>query len=428
MTQKENNKKSDNFKKEFSLLIISLPITRLVKTFIPGVSLAEGLLILLLFYMVLNNKVTFKFKQQFQLILIWMVSLMFSLISYALIGSFPFEVFSRILRTTLYVIVLIFTFDYFDYSLVSKTHKILLYTSSILVIIQFVEYIITGNFFIHRILPFPVYNNGLKAPMISHLGFLRPSGYFLEPSHLSQFFLPGVVLSLFNWGKNKGLDYKSLILFLITIFISGSTNGIVISGIILILFMAYKVYKERNIKVFGFVLIGITTLIVFLYWQNEMFAYIYSKINFSSDETRRMQGIRILRGWEIFKNLPIKYKFIGIGHGNIKNYMLLNNIITTYDPSNIDNLDYVNGLSALVIYYGIPIFLTFLLLLFNMFKNGVIIDKFIIITLLLLMSTSGIDINLIFIYIISFSFFSFEKMKLKKSMKGDNQKMILFEI
>lgn len=67
-------------------------------------------------------------------------------------------------------------------------------------------------------------------------------------------------------------------------------------------------------------------------------------------------GIRLFRGFAFWYEMPLIYKIIGGGIGNIGNIYTLLNIRTPYDAAYLNSLtanEYMNGLSSILVQTGL---------------------------------------------------------------------------
>lgn len=383
-----------------AIILSTIMITRYYTGFIPGIMLSELLLIFTSIFVIFIKKPRFT-KLQVKIFLLAMFAVLLSFISLIIQReNLDIIVFTRILRVIFTIFIIIFIIKYIHKDILTKVYKHIVY----IVIIYLLMQTILWNFNIEtpiKILPIDYYSEEYIYNPYSAFLF-RPAAFFAEPAHLAQFLMPSLVFSVFGWHKNRMNDIILLLFIGIAIFISASTLGIV-SGLIVTIISIYLKYRKQRFIYSIIMLVGLfSLLLVVTNSDNEIIKYTISKIDIFNSQRLNLDGIRVFRGWSIFSQLPFRFKMLGIGHGNLANYVFANNITTQFDPANLSQYDYASGISLLFLYYGIGFASLYLFIIYRLFKLGDNINKMLIITYIILLFAIGSIFGMVEIFYFSF--------------------------
>ncbi|WP_404330370.1 hypothetical protein [Mesobacillus maritimus] len=246
--------------KVYSVLIALLPIISIYSSGIPGVNLGEILLIAFLAYSVLlNRRVVFNPKHFNSIILFGWFIVMTTLIAMFFDSSQIADVFVRTVRFTFYLLIIYYlSKKYFSIDYTSKIIKNVSILATIYILIQNISY----NYFgiiLKGFLPFiPVYTSHYETydyASIYNMLFYRPTSFFLEPAHYSQYALIGLVVLLY---KEK-FNMKNIIssIFLTTgILISTSGQGLILAAFLWVLYAVYILFSNtlsKQKRLFGMI-------------------------------------------------------------------------------------------------------------------------------------------------------------------------------
>lgn len=351
----------------YSFVIVTLLFTNQYSGFIEGVTLAEVLLLSCI-VMTIIDKRNILSKGQLKLIYIWIFVITLTVISLHIQGSYlQIKFISRILRTSLIIISIVILIGRLKLQKLLKVYKYFVIISIIYIFIQTIFYKL-GVQINTKILPIPYYNSVfVNNPYAEN--FFRPAGFYSEPAMFSQFLLPAIVFSIIGWDK-KEANYVLLIFILLGIIISTSTLGIALA-IILVVYSFYVKYKRNQTKLI--LVVAITSISIFIVLnilEPQLVTFTLSKLNIFDSAVYGSEGIRIFRGWSIFYQIPDHYKMIGIGHGNLGNFLTRTGITSIYDTNDLGYLDYASGISLSFLYYGIIPGTLYLGILIKFFIDG----------------------------------------------------------
>lgn len=386
-----------------SYAILLGPLLGQYASFVPGISLGELLLIVSTILILLYNKgYRVKLNRVKPLLLLYFFGTTISLFSFLLQQQLSLLVITRMIRFSFYLFLVILCSCNLNKLVILKAYKKLCIVISAYIILQFIIFNIFGVLLPFKLLPFPWMDGRIygveEATHWATIFYLRPSGFFLEPAYAAQFLLPGLLFSLYGWSINKPqkINLLSFFLVLTALLLTNSSTGILISLIIIFMYFAQLVKKNKKyVDVIKNAFIVIFVIAIFLFFtQSELFnrtvRYVIGNISGGGST-----ALRVFRGFAVFLELPMLFKFIGVGHGNLGQYVINNGITTNYDSVS-DTLiaaDYTNAISISLLYYGILGFILYL----NLFKNLLINTKhqfkLLVIVLFVLSFVSSIFFN-----------------------------------
>jgi hypothetical protein len=336
---------------------------------------------------------------------IWILSLFITLLSLAVQNYFDFLIFSRILRTSFYIFFIVVITPLFDLSIILKWYKFILIAAITYLFLQYIIYYFFNIYLPFNILPFNIYSGDELGIITNYeVQVFRPSSFFKEPGYFSLFMIPALIMSSFNWKNENRTDFTYYFLIQFAILLSGSTQGIIVSLFITSIIFVNR-YRKHIFKLFIlFILTGLFLVTVLYIFDFEIVDYTLNKIVFSNIRPGSSTAMRIYRGWAVLSELPPLYKVIGVGHGNIGNFILTNNIFTIYDPPyiSISAAEYVNGVTSVLIYYGVFIGSLYIIFLLSIFRKSPLMSKYIVLFILISIFVGGSVLNLSFVYYIAF--------------------------
>lgn len=405
MEKRISKKKS----KLFTLVLVTLPIFGQYSSMIPGVSLADLFLLFVVANIMLNRAKKFDLVKNKILYILWYYGLIISLISLLIQQSFSIEFVTRFIRFSFYVItiILLSNEDFYKENLI-KYYKILSLLISIYIILQFLIYNVSGILLPFKVLPFEWIDGRIygtqEALAWASRWYLRPSGIFVEPGYAAQYLFPGVLFSLYGWFDLTSKHRKLvLMIILLAIILTTSSQGLFISLFLITLYIMQRLVSSDSLHkvVKNIIIIMLFILIIILFINTIIFerslTYIIANIR-SGGST----ALRVFRGFSVYFKLPPIYKAIGVGHGNIGNFVIDNNITTIYDPTPLDDIsaDYANALSQSLLYYGIIGFILMVLYHINLIYRSSKEIKPLLIAFFLLTIVSSNFFNLTTIFLL----------------------------
>lgn len=225
----------ERFKKIFTLLCILFPIIYTYITPVASVTLADIILIILMFLSILkikNYKTNYKFSAFFLIILFVIITRQLLAIYTNTIANEDMFSFIRVIMY--YAFITLFVPLFYDTNNAYKYYKNVALFASIFIILQYAVMLIFHKY-IPGTLPFLKTSEDIaifNLKMSSTL-FDRPRSIFIEPAHFAMYV--STFLMLYLHTENK-VNYKVLFILTLALFISGSTTGI---SICIIIYLAY---------------------------------------------------------------------------------------------------------------------------------------------------------------------------------------------
>lgn len=218
---------------------------------------------------------------------------------------------------------LIFVSPNVDIKPFKKTLYIMSILAAIIVLYQRASLFATGTFNRDFYLPFFT-----LAEDIAEVN--RPSAFFKEPAHLSQYIAPVFYIAL--------VDKKFLlsVLFCMAILASGSTTGFLLLPILfLVWFFHNSGNKSQKI-------IAIFLVVIAYYTLRDFIDSLLGENMDKADKTGDESNIRLLGGLVFFKYFSITQKIFGIGFNQLSYFFGVNSGVTNYS----------NGIIFMTISYG----------------------------------------------------------------------------
>lgn len=174
-------------------------------------------------------------------------------------------------------------------------------------------------------------------------GMIRPAGLYTEPAHWG-----GIAILYFILSKDEFCERKKDIIFIIiSLVLSGSTISIIVA-ILLALRLFINTFKvEYMIRTLIIISISIISLGFFLFKTDQGKRVQILLSNPYKDGSMKM---RIIKGVDIYNNLNLQQKIIGINQNGLKN---IDNYISWENSDLIGSGEYMSGLTLELISYGI---------------------------------------------------------------------------
>lgn len=394
------------------IYVIAFPLS-IYTLGIGSVKLSEWLFLIIIAYSFARNKLKLKVDEKYKKLLVFsLISFPMSLIANAFDGEIYTIAYIRYFRYLIAMLAILISNELIVREKFIKYYKIACILISTYIILQALSYSFVGIIIPNKILPFPLARefDATEVLSISQRYYYRGYGIFNEPSDAAKYLLPGFAFSLYGWGE-KNIDLKSSMLILVSILITTSLQGIV--GVVFLLgFWVFQNIHKKNkfeskslvsITLFIFLLIG--SFLAFS--KQESFSFVSQRIGTISGNGN-MTGsakLRLLRGYAVFAQIPDFLKIIGVGFGNLDNYIIKNGIQTSYDiigANSLSAIGYVNGVSCVLLYTGLigGVFLFSIFADFWKHENKEY-RLIIILYVLLLLSGGGIfDMYMVFLFTI----------------------------
>lgn len=214
------------------------------------------------------------------------------------------------------------------------------------------------------------------------VSFVRFSSFFIEPSHFAQYVAPFICLCLFdrkNGFQKKRILYAVFCSFMVLLSISGT--GIMIVSLIWFLYFLFndskKLYKKIATVYLGLIIsIFLFMLLYYVPALNEM----VNNLFVSSDGGQSKADYRIYRGFDIYFELSFIYQLFGSGYKSIGSLASYYGIESLYDTSAL--YEYMNDIALILTNFGLVGFVMFAILIIQIFKQGEVLTKALLITCL----------------------------------------------
>lgn len=166
-------------------------------------------------------------------------------------------------------------------------------------------------------------NEAYNSPKYTMLigSYLRPSGFFFEPSHFSQYCSLYLCFLLFG---ERSVNVKKVIFVALGIMLSGSGMGILM---LIALLGASLVLQFHKRILTSFIYVGVFTIILF-YMSKSSFVQTMLYRVFSNGTVYGGNAIeaRIGNGYHIYQSLNLINKLFGCGYGHVPNNVYLNGL------------------------------------------------------------------------------------------------------
>ncbi len=241
----------------------------------------------------------------------------------------------------------------------------------------------------------------------------RPVSFFTEPQAYATFILPFLFLSL------KFRDFILSIIITLSVFMSTSSQGIIIS---VILWLLYIYYEKKSIYKIVVSLLGIVFLGLFLVL--DVFSFARVKI-FGIDI---YNDVRLSRGFYIFSSLSGFEKWFGVGLGmeNVKDYVVGSGYFDWAQGN--DMAGYTSGISGLLVQYGIIGGLIMALMFVSLFYKSNKDNRMILMMILISSFSQNLVFNSWFVYYfviyMSFSVEENEYGSAQKKLQGSSLNLV----
>jgi hypothetical protein len=369
---------------------------------IPGITFGELLLIIACLLIIFQNRFVIEITKVTPLLLLFSISLLISIISIPLQNSSFIqvsfiEVVTRLIRYFTYIFFVTLTAKHLDLKFALKYYRIICLLLSIYILLQFSFYHIFHIMLPIKILPLEwtrIYDVEILLNSIDASHF-RAYGVFAEPGYAAVFLLPGFALSLFGWIERK-VDYWILFLIAIAIMFTASLQGIIVSIFTVIAFLfrgsSRKFKREHFRKLRDIVIVALILMILLIFFSsldifNVAILRIQNIFNNYVEGGGGSTALRLFRGWSVFAALPLFYKIIGIGLGNMANFVYEYNIITKYDSydNSVIAMEFTDGVSGTLICTGVIGFVLLCRWIISLFKKVSGVHKIILIQFVILL-------------------------------------------
>ena len=355
----------------YSLCIVLPTFLHQYGSFLPGVTFGELMLILTSAFVLLFDGFNLNIYKTKKLIEFYSVCMFLTLLSFLLqqldfIAVSMFEVLSRWMRYFAYVIFIVVSADKLDANYALKIYRYICVFVSLYIVLQTLGYY-TLNFALPvKILPLPFSRESDMFVLFSGFDkyYYRAYGPFAEPGYAAKFLLPGLAISLYDSLKSHK-NISLLMLISTGIILTTSVQGVLLA-VFSFIYFGFSLLQNKEFRIsFNLGKIFIVGLLVmllsFIFYSVGILETPIERISsiFAVSQggtlARSSTGMRVYRGFALFAVLPTLYKIIGVGLGNLGNFVVENNIYTNFDYffTTINQIEYVNAISGLLLSSGI---------------------------------------------------------------------------
>lgn len=267
---------------------------------------------------------------------------------------------------------------------------------------QFIVHSYTG-YWIPGLLPNLISDAGYNTSVIID-SMTRACSFFKEPAHYCQFMTVPLLYLIFKDSKNQN-DKFNLCLFVTSILMAFSGNGLIVLGIATFFYMI-KLYTSNQIRqlIKGlFVTILLAGLLSYVLLSTELATPLIQRIysgELMGDNLERVSGyVRIVRGYIVFNEFDFINKLLGVGFGNYETYAL-NNCFSALSSKTSYNYGYLNGIQYYLTSTGIIGLLLYLFPVIKCYLKGDLFIKCVIVAFIAICSMSAMTKGPVWILLI----------------------------
>ena len=235
----------------------------------------------------------------------------------------PLSKLISVARVAFYwIIIFFFGQSLFSISFFKKCVFVFALLLSSFIILQFFTYAVTG-YYISGLIPNAPLNqggvHGLDAiqhylNMAGYMGFIRPSGFLLEPAHCVQFLFICSLLFISEKNITEKMRIICLSLILLAMLIAQSSTGIVLT----LFSVGYLAFINKNFKI-RFVVVSIISIYTLFFLLNgfslDNWAFDRLLNILSGTDIDNSSYSRLNNGFNLFLQFPFVYKIFGTGMG-----------------------------------------------------------------------------------------------------------------
>jgi len=197
--------------------------------------------------------------------------------------------------------------------ILESNFKILIYVFTFIIMAQF---ILLNIFHINFDLSFGLMDSSGQRNYNEKQAFLRSSGLYVEPAHQSLMLIFLLILAEYSHFKER-----YILFIVISLIFTFSTIGLIADIIYLLYYIFIKNKAKNKIK--------ILCMIIILFIINYKSIIIYLFKIFQINNQYSSAYIRLVGPIVILQNMNFKELMIGIGFGNIQEFLIKNNYINS---------------------------------------------------------------------------------------------------
>ena len=401
-----NNKHINNL---YTVLLVCMPLFNIYTSGFAGLGLGDLFLLLFCIFIIIREKTLKLDKVGYWLFLVYLV--LISLILTAIISEFSIiNIFIKFAKMILYALVIFcLSREHINLKMGINLYVNLSFIASIYLLLQALVHIFT-RIYLPITIPFLKLAsmssgdeyNGKMISGYEVFGY-RYSGFFAEPATFSQYTIFAVAFLLFQEEKSIKMNKTiKLIIICLAIIASFSAIGFILLGVVFLYwFLKRSQSKSSLIRKFGLLFVVGVVLGLFVYKTGAL-TNIYNRLFEVSNINVSSGSIRVLRGFEIYNEFPLVYKFIGIGGGNFDAFILKYNIVTRFDGVIPRTTEYMSGISTVIIYGGIIGLILFSIPMIKLFIYKSNLTRIMLMLLFVILFSASSLISATFVTIMAF--------------------------
>ena len=318
----------DMYNKNVSRLIALLPLLSVYRSPISGIDIGTVLLFIIAFKYFLKNKGLYTKKHNpYNWLMIYIfLTTVINISAFAFTDNLQYaSVTITILRLMKLIMVLFFVFtldlfQYMDFKEIIGTLEKTVFVNSGFIVIQRCSYQLLGRIIANplvRIATNEAYADSRYNMLIGQ--YIRPSGFFLEPSHFAQYCSVYLCYILF---LDRRLNFKRILIVTIGIILSGSGMGILM--LVLLVGISLIIHLKKRLITTTLYIVIYTGAVLFFGksgFINSILGRVFTNENLYGGNAVRA---RIGNGYRIFESLNALNKVFGCGYGHVPNSIYLN--------------------------------------------------------------------------------------------------------
>lgn len=305
--------------KVFSYLIGAFPLFVVYTSPIPGFDFATFLLMLYIVYSIIvagRIRIAHRIPMTWWFLCVTLMSIVSFNLQVVISVEFPVNIGAEIPRFGKYLlfigsVIVLANNGKFSTEECLRAVRLIVHISFWIIIVQQGVWICFGYEVTNPLMVLFHHPEYIQSARISG-SFFRPAALFYEPSHLSQYCLIYLCFVLFR--DDKELEISELFKTLLTILLTGS--GIGIMGAFAM--MAYWAITERKMTVKRLMILIVGVLAVLYLLNTDYVRFVLARI---FTENREYGGNAVVARWgkgiDFWLELPVIYKVIGTGFGNM---------------------------------------------------------------------------------------------------------------
>lgn len=312
-----------------SWLVALLPILSICKSPISGLDLGTFSTIIVAFVFLLKRRrlcTRRKYIFNYFILYILLITIINILIGSSSSANYASPTLTMLrLGKVVLVLLLFFSFNLIgitEYKCVINAIDKIVFVNVGFIVVQRLFYQLLGTPIANPI-SFLATNEAYNGPNYTMLigSYLRPSGFFFEPSHFSQYCSLYLCFLLFG---EKSINVKKVIFVALGIMLSGSGMGILMLVALLGVSLVLRFHKRI---LTSFMYIGAFAIILF-YMSKSSFVQTMLDRVFSDGAVYGGNAIeaRIGNGYRIYQSLNLINKLFGCGYGHVPNGVYLNGL------------------------------------------------------------------------------------------------------